>query len=61
MSYRTISTSLVSLLALSLGACSQTERPIDTTTSTECRRQAMAASGDVDEHSFNQCLRAHGY
>jgi hypothetical protein len=61
MSYRTITTSLVSLLALSLGACSQTERPIDTTTSTECRRQAMGASGDVDERMFNQCLRAHGY
>jgi hypothetical protein len=61
VSYRTISTSLVTLLGLSLGACAPTERPIDTTTSTECRRQAMAASGDVDEHLFNQCLRAHGY
>jgi hypothetical protein len=61
MSYRTISISLVSLLALCLGACDHTERTIDTTTSNECRMQAMAASSHVDEHLFNQCLRDHGY
>jgi hypothetical protein len=61
MSYRAISISLVSLLALSLGACDHSERSIDTTTSNECRMQAMAASSNVDEHLFNQCLRAHGY
>jgi hypothetical protein len=60
MSYRTISISLV-VLSLSLGACDQSERSIDTATSTVCRRQAMTASGNVDEHLFNQCLRARGY
>jgi hypothetical protein len=61
MSYRTISIALVSLLALCLGACDHSERTVDTTTSNECRMQAMAGRSDVDEHVFNQCLRAHGY
>jgi hypothetical protein len=61
MSYRTISISLVSLLALCLGACDHTERTVDSTTANECRMQAMAKSSNLDERLFNQCLRAHGY
>jgi hypothetical protein len=65
MSYRSASTSLFGLLALSAGACAPapTDRPIDTNTAYECRQQAMAASGEnwpVERDMYSQCLRTHG-
>jgi hypothetical protein len=65
MSYRSASTSLLGLLALSAGACAPapTVRPIDTNTAYQCRLQAMAASNEnwpMERDLYNQCLRAHG-
>jgi len=53
------------LLALGVAACAQRtpDRPIDTVTAYECRRQAMAASNEnwpVERSLYAQCLHDHG-